>query len=252
MTETKPIRLMLKGALGGPIAESGDEPSAATLFSRVSGRLYSLAPPQETMRALSSLGEFVAMADALDSTYGRDEELPVADIEAATNDALGEISTIESWLTANAQPHSINDFDPITLGVALWAMRHRVHLQYCEPVVNALARRANDVASRQETAATYAFAQGLIAHLAPSLSADLERSNPERPWRILNINFAIIAIRTGDVALVRFAFDQLNTALPAEREGFYAEALALASQAGFPAGLRDLIAQECRRVAQLH
>ena len=252
MTETKPIRLTLKGALGGSIAETGDEPSAAALFSRVSGRLYSLAPPQETMRALSSLGEFVAMAGALDSTYGRDQALPIADIEAATNDALGEISRIESWLTANAHPHSINDFDPITLGVALWAMRHSVHLQVCEPVVNALARRANNAASRQETAATYAFAQGLIAHLAPSLSADLERSNPERPWRILNLNFSIIAIRTADAALIRFAFDQLNTALPAEREGFYAEALALASHAGLPAEVRDLIAQECRRAAQLH
>jgi len=252
MTETKPIRLMLKGAAGSHIGQAGDEPSAATLFAQVSGRLYSLAPPQATMNSLAALGEFVAMADALDLTYGRDAELPVADVEAATEAALGEVARIESWFTANAQPHSINDFDPVTLGVALWAMRHGVRIQYCEPVVNALARRANGAASRQETAATYAFAQGLIAHVAAGLSADLERSNPERPWRILNINFAITAIRTGDAALVRFAFDQLNKALPDEREGFYAEALALASQAGFPAELRDLIGQECRRVAQVH
>ncbi len=252
MTETKPIRLMLKGAAGSQIGETADEPSAATLFAQVSGRLYALAPPQDTMNSLAALGEFLAMADALDLTYGRDAELPVADVETATDTALGEVARIESWFTANAQPHSINDFDPVTLGVALWAMRHGVRMQNCEPVVNALARRANGATSRQETAATYAFAQGLIAHVAQNLSADLERSNPDRPWRILNINFAITAIRTGDAALMRFAFDQLNKALPDECTGFYSEALALASHPGFPEGPRQVIADECRRLSVLH
>jgi hypothetical protein len=70
--------------------------------------------------------------------------------------------------------------------------------------------------------------QGVIAHVKPRLAADLERSNPERPWRVLHANLAITAIRTGDPALMDAAFDALDAALPDERAGFYAEALSLA------------------------
>jgi hypothetical protein len=59
--------------------------------------------------------------------------------------------------------------------------------------------------------------QGLIAHVAPTLGADLERSDPERPWRVLHANLAITAIRTEDAALMAFAFDALDRALPDER-----------------------------------
>ena len=252
MTETKPIRFMPNSAAADASGDRGGEPTLATQFSRVSTRLAALAPPEGAMASIAALREFLLLADNLDSTYGADATLPIADLEEATAIIMGDIGRIESWLTTYAQQHSIDDFDPITLGLALWVMRHRIPIRTCEPLVNALARRANAATSRQETAATYAIAQGLIEHVAPLLAADLERSNPDRPWRVLNINFAITAIRTGDTALMRFAFDQLNTAIPAESAGFYTEALVLANQPGFPAEARELIAHECRRVSPTH
>ena len=53
-------------------------------------------------------------------------------------------------------------------------------------------------------AAIAQIAYVVIRHgkVTPLLSADLERSNPERPWRILHINFAITAIRTEDPAMM--------------------------------------------------
>jgi hypothetical protein len=89
--------------------------------------------------------------------------------------------------------------------------------------------------------------QGLIAHVGPQLSADLERSNPERPWRILHANFAITAIRTEDPALIDYAFDALDAALPDERGGFYAEALALAMNARVAPAVRERISARHRK-----
>jgi hypothetical protein len=95
--------------------------------------------------------------------------------------------------------------------------------------------------------------QGFIGHFSPALKADLERSNPQRPWRLLNLNFAITAIRTGEAELMRFAFDTLNSHLPDEREGFYAEASALASQQpGFPPATRGLIDAELACWTRVH
>ncbi|HXN14864.1 MAG TPA: hypothetical protein VN878_00720, partial [Usitatibacter sp.] len=83
--------------------------------------------------------------------------------------------------------------------------------------------------------------QGVVAYVAPRLAADLERSNPERAWRILHLNFAITAIRSEERALMDFAFDALDEALPDERAGFYAEALALALAPGIAPAVREQI-----------
>ena len=87
----------------------------------------------------------------------------------------------------------------------------------------------------------FGLTQGILAHVAPRLAADLERSNPERPWRVLHANLAITAIRTEDPAMMDYAFDALDAALPDERAGFYAEALALALSPGVAAAVRERI-----------
>jgi hypothetical protein len=110
-----------------------------------------------------------------------------------------------------------------------------------EPVVNALAHRANAARTKQELAAVFALTQGILAHVVPQLSADLERSNPERPWRILHANLAITAIRTEDAAMMDHAFDALDAALPDDRAGFYSEALALALSPGVSPAVRERI-----------
>jgi len=89
--------------------------------------------------------------------------------------------------------------------------------------------------------------QLLAAHLEPRLGADLERSNPERPWRILHINLAITAIRSEDAELIAQAFDALDRALPDERAGFYGEALALALSPRVDPAVRRLIEERHAR-----
>ena len=140
--------------------------------------------------------------------------------------------------------------DDLVIGIALWAMRHEVTLRAVEPVANALAVRSNAASSPQELAAVFGLMQGLITHVAPTLAADLERSNPERPWRILHANFAITAIRTEDPALMSYAFDALESALPDEAAGFYSEAMALALAPRIAPAVRDAISERHSRWTQ--
>jgi hypothetical protein len=156
----------------------------------------------------------LATLESIDRQYGGAGALP---LEGADELVASLLVPLES----------LGD-DELILGVALWALRHEVPLTVVEPVVNALARRSNAARTREELAAVFGLMQAVIANVAPRLAADLERSNPERPWRLLHANLAITAIRTEDPAMMDFAFDALDRALPDERAGFYAEALALA------------------------
>lgn len=192
--------------------------------SLVGGRLAACLRAFETLDRQSGGSGALALEDA-------------GDLVAA---ALTELARLEQD-ARRGEPGRQVDIAELALGVALWAMRHEVALDVAEPVANALAVRSNLAATRQELAAVFGLMQGVIAYVAPRLGADLERSNPERPWRILHANFAITAIRTEDPQMMAFAFDALDAALPDERAGFYAEALALALAPGIAPAVREAI-----------
>jgi hypothetical protein len=259
MTEIKPIHLALKDAtvLGAPFGTSADQAasdstSLANQFATLGEKIAASYPPQNVIESANDLAEFLDSILLIDGTYGEDGQLPIEDVAQAADDAIRAAADLQNQLSRLNLADDLPTLDAVVIGVGLWCMRHEVTIYAPEPIVNALARRANDATSTQETAAAFALMQGFVMHLAPQLKSDLERSNPERPWRMLNINFAITAIRTADAAMMRYAFDQLNLALPDECAGFYAEAYTLTSQPGFPAEIRGLIETEQRRFALMH
>ena len=196
------------------------------------------APAQELLRHLRTF-------EALDRQYGAAGPLPVEDAGELVAAALTQLAHLE--VAARRDPPTGRGLAELTLGVALWAIAHGVPLDPVEPVANALAIRSNAAASREELAAVFGLMQGVIAHISPRLAPDLERSNPERPWRILHANLAITSIRTEDPALMAFAFDALDAALPVERGAFYGEALALALAPGVAPAVREALEARHRK-----
>ncbi len=253
----KSIRLTLLNADG---AISDDHASlnsriaslAAALNTAARQRTGEIGGRNDPIGLMAIAGDFVRLMQSLDSQYGADAELPFADAESATDEALHCLTEIESWLDRLELADQRDNLHALQIGIGYWAMRHGLTFQAAAPIVNALAEQSNQASTRQDTAAVYALMQGFIAHFAPTLQADLERSNPERPWRLLNLNFAITAIRTGDAAMMRFAFDTLNAHLPDECAGFYGDAAALALRPEFPPETRAIIAEENAKWAAKH
>jgi hypothetical protein len=204
----------------------GDEGEAAT---RALAKRYAAT-------AGEPLAGYLRTFEGIDRKHGGSGPLPLEDAPEVADAAIE---------AAHAQGE-----DDLVIGIALWAMRHEVALRAIDPVVNALARRSNDARGGQELAAVFGLMQGFIAHVAPSLAADLERSNPERPWRVLHANFAITAIRSEEPPLMAYAFDALDAALPGERAGFYSEAMALALAPRIAPAVREAIAERHRRWTQ--
>lgn len=170
--------------------------------------------------------------EAIDRQYGGNAPLPLEDVADLVSSIVVDLAPV--------------DEPELVIGAALWAIRHGVAIETPEPVVNALARRANSARGKQELAAVIAVTGAVIDNVRPRLAADLERSNPERPWRILHANLAITAIRTEEPALIDAAFDALEKALPEEAASFYAEARALALNPGISPLVRERIEARIR------
>jgi hypothetical protein len=252
-TPAKPIRLLLNNAGKADLADHAPlRERFASLATAISHACRQSAGGGEAIGLVAIVGDFLPLMQNLDLQYGADSELPLADAGGAVGEALHCLAGLDSWLDRLDLSGQRENIHTLQLGLGYWAMRHRLPILAPESIVNALASRANDATTRQEAAAVYALMQGFVEHLAPSLRADLERSNPERAWRLLNLNFAITAIRTGDAAMMRFAFDTLDRHLPEERAGFHEEACALARQPGFPPETREILEAEFARGTRIH
>jgi len=222
----------------------GDEGQRAT--AELVKRFESLAPLQ--LAAYRTTHGSLRTLQSIDKQYGG---MAVHELEDVSSLVGGIHTQLARW-DAEAVRHKLAaaaTLAEVTIGVALWAIRHGVPLDVVEPVVNALAWRSNHAKGKAELAAVYSLMRGVIAHVAPRLAADLERSNPERPWRLLHANLAITAIRTEDPDAIDAAFDLLDAALPDECASFYAEALARALAPGVAPAVRERIEERHRRHA---
>jgi hypothetical protein len=224
--------------------EFGDEGQVATaaLLARLTAfRDRALAASPALAGCLDRTRRGLDTLQALDRQHGGTGPIAVEGVAELVSAILTDLAHVEAAVLRVPDGALLAETADFLLGVAVWAVRHEVGIEPVEPVVNALAHRANAARSKQELAAVFGLAQGILAHVAPRLSADLERSNPERPWRILNTNLAITAIRTEDASMMEYAFDALDSALPGERAGFYAAALTLALSPGVAPEVRERI-----------
>ncbi len=217
----------------------GDEGRAAT--REFVARFEAAIPAWEGSVGRARLDELrarFATLEQIDRQYGGETPLRLEGADELVAAALTALAHIYGDLPASDRDEHLAD---LVLGVALWAMRHDMEIGFVEPIVNALADRSNAARSQQELAAVFGLMQGVIAHVAPRLAGDLERSNPERPWRPLHLNLAITAIRTEDPEMIEFAFDALERALPDDRSGFFSEALARALSPAVKEDVRNRI-----------
>ena len=258
--EIKPIRMMINAEAG-----CGDDALApleehfrrlADAIRKAYRERYAgangVASALDAIALLAVVRDFLAVMSRLDDEYGPDQSLPLDDAPAAVDEALRALTDLESWLIRFGLTDQLTHLQAVEIGIGYWAMRHELPIFTVEPIVSALAAKSNAATSKQEMAAVYAMMQGFIRHFSPLLKADLECSNPQRPWRLLNLNFAITAIRTGDTGLMRYAFDTLNSHLPYDANGFYEEAGALACQPDFPSATRGFIEAELTRWTRVH
>lgn len=227
----------------------GDEGQAAT--RELVKRFDALRPqfPSPTQTAAAAVLDGLKTLESIDRQYGGTGPLPLEDADTLATATITQLAELD--LEARRQGFEKATFDVAQMAVAvsLWAMRHEVAIRQpaIEHATSALALLSNEAFGNQEITAIFGIMRALIDHVRPLLGGDLERSDPQRPWRILHSNLAITAIRSGDPRLMEPAFDALDEALPDERGAFYAEALALAMNPKIPAQVREAIERRHKR-----
>lgn len=186
------------------------------------GMLPSEVSPGQLTEALSQL---LYVFDKLDRENGEYGPLPYDDPSELGEHGVNIAADLATWAERMELSQARADVEKVAVGVALWVVRHEGEIRALDTLVNAFAAQANATASEEALRELHHAMQAVLEHAAQPIKQDLDKSNPGRPWRALNFNFAIVATRTQDAQLMHEAFDTLSRNLPEDAPGFFEEGL---------------------------
>ena len=146
-----------------------------------------------------------------------------------------------SWAQQLRQDEAVTGLQEMTVVFALWLARHGGELLTLEPVVDGLAYFANATQNPEELEQLYEVMDAILKSVTPAIRIDLEKTNPGRPWRILNLNLAIVATRTHQPALMEQAFKDFVESLPEEAPKFFSEGMEQMDLLNYPAHVREVM-----------
>jgi hypothetical protein len=129
----------------------------------------------------------------------------------------------------------------LTVPVALWIAKHGGTIEQLELVVNSLAGYANDLREPQQLADLCRVYRDIIPAVSEEVRQDLEQTNPMRPWRILNLNYGIVATRSHDPELIEEAYASLIKNLPQDARQFFKEGMQQMDVVGYPQEVREVV-----------
>ncbi|MCK5001855.1 MAG: hypothetical protein KAJ92_00635 [Gammaproteobacteria bacterium] len=129
----------------------------------------------------------------------------------------------------------------LTLPVAMWVAKCGGRLDKLDLVVNALADYANELRQPEKLAELTQAIAVILPAVSDAVRQDLEQTNPMRPWRILHLNYCIIATRSHDPELIETAYDVLVKNLPQDARSFFKEGLQQMDAIGYPESVREVL-----------
>jgi hypothetical protein len=150
---------------------------------------------------------------------------------------IGELATLAERLN---RPESARAAGALALPFACWMLRRGVELEAPELVVNAAAALANQLREPDELAVLHGLMTEIVDGVSPAtIQRDL--ANPNRPWRLLLLNRAIVATRSHRTNLMVESFQAICEQLPDDAAEFFREGMGQMEALDYPAPVREVM-----------
>lgn len=201
--------------------------------------------PHNLLAAMDQAIDVMARADA-DSVVEKDMSaeslgaLTAEDINKIGHYALDLLEGMVSYVQ-NKTGEQNRDILRLSLPISLWIARHGGKLSQIDMLVNSLAGYANEISDNHMLAELAAVMKEIIDACDDEIRRDIEQTNMMRPWRILNLNYGIVATRSYQPELIEQAYDSLIKNLPQDARQFFKEGLQQMDIVGYPDTVRDVV-----------
>ena len=201
--------------------------------------------PRALLTAMDQAIDVMARADA-DSAVQNDmsaesmgllEEKDISKIGQYTLDLLeGMVAYVQ-----NKTGEQNRELIRLSVPVSLWVARHGGKLSQIDMLVNSLAGYANELTEPHMLADLAAVIKEVINACDNEIRRDIDQTNMMRPWRVLNLNYGIVATRSHQPELIEHAYDALIENLPQDARQFFKEGKQQMDLIGYPEEVREVV-----------
>lgn len=188
-----------------------------------------------------SLTKFFDTLETIENQEHNHADAKQDDIRELADYGLGLMNELNEWAVKLDCDEALRVFTGLSIPVALWCARQQISLSQLDPVVNALAKFANSTQDEHLLGQISDSVGVIIDAVTPQIKQDLDKSNPERPWRVLNLNHGIVATRTHDPRRMEAVFEQLLYRLPEDAPRFFREGMKQMDIIGYPKHVRSVM-----------
>jgi hypothetical protein len=195
-------------------------------------------PDAGPLAVAAALSDFFEIASALDQGavfFERDE---LAEFAAHGLDLLDRLAY--QLLVLEVMEHR-EDMAVVFASIGIWLARRGAVLDNLEGIADGFGRITNGLNDQGELAEICKLMEEVAEAASDQLQMDGDRSNPYRPWRVLNLNAGIAATRSLDPRLMEHTFDNLGHRLPEDMPGFFADGRRQMLVQDVPDDVRDVI-----------
>ncbi len=216
---------------------------AYTRQPRAQSQRETRVPPPALSQAMDQFIEVLKRADA-DISVGKRPQphgLDHQDIGQIGEYGSQLLDDAQAWVELLRVSEAGEALAQVHVPLALWVARCGGTLSTLEPVVDALARLANTTSRTGELIELAGIMTELLEAVAPSVAADLDQSNPGRPWRVLNLNRGIVATRSLDPAIMERVFEDIVKRLPGDAPAFFREGMQQMEALNYPGSVRAVM-----------
>ena len=199
---------------------------------------------------IAALKTFFTMLADLDDRYGAEAALPDDDATRLGDTgllALVELIDISQQLGLEKAKAEL---ELLAVSISDWIMRHKGEVRTLDPIVNGLAVLANELHEPASLEGMTSFMADLMGATAGDIAADADKSDDRRPWRILQLNRAIVATRSYNTELMSRVFDDLIQGLPGDAKDFFREGMRQMEVVKYPARVRAVMTHYFQALAQ--
>ena len=129
----------------------------------------------------------------------------------------------------------------LSLPIVRWLKQYNGQLLKLDIVVNAIASYANTIQDCDQLKLLCSLIEDVVDVVDGEIKQDLEATNPMRPWRILHLNWGIVATRTHSPKLMQHVFEKLAENIPTDSQQFFHEGMQQMDIVGYPDEVREVM-----------
>ena len=201
--------------------------------------------PHNLLAAMDQAIDVMARADADSAVKKNMSKESIGLLEEKDISQIGQyaLDLLEAMVSSvqNKTGEQNRDLIRLSMPLTLWVARNGGKLSQIDMVVNSLAGYANEINEPHMLIELVGIIREIVDACDDTIRQDLEQTNMMRPWRVLNLNYGIVATRSHQPELIEQSYDALIKNLPQDARQFFKEGLQQMDIVGYPDEVREVV-----------